>query len=99
MISKRLIQTAIKDANYIGVYYDKDAVAHVYTNRDDLGVVMTDEVADPKDFGPGLYPGHSAPSAHNPHIKFDYLDDNNAASVGAEAVKKGYYNPRTHELR
>ena len=90
--------TAIKDANYIGVYYDKDAVAHVYTNRDDLGVVMTDEVADPKDFGPGLYPGHSAPSAHNPHIKFDYLDDNNVASVGAEAVKKGYYNPRTHEF-
>jgi hypothetical protein len=26
------------------------------------------------------------------------LDDNNAASVGAEAVKKGYYNPRTHEF-
>lgn len=88
--------TSINDANYIGIYYDKNAKTKTYTNRDDLGVTMTDEAADPSDFGPGYYPGYSAPSAHNPDIKFDYLDDNNEANVGADAIQKGYYNPRTH---
>lgn len=89
---------AIKDENYIGVYFDKDAKSKVYSSRDQLGVEMTDEAADSKDFGPGYYPPYSAPTDASPNIKFDYLSDNNTATVGAEAVENGYYNLETHEF-
>lgn len=90
--------TDIKDENYIGVYYDQDAKKHeVYTNRDDLGVEnFKDETADPKDFGPGYYPGYSAPTAGSADLTFDYLSDNNSTVVNHDAVDKGWYDPETH---
>lgn len=90
--------TAINDANYIGVYYDKNAKSKVYTDRSQLGVDMNDEAANTDDFGPGYYPPYSAPTDGNPDIHFDYLDDNNTASVGVEAVENGYYDPATQEF-
>ena len=88
--------TDISDEVYIGVYYDPTHVDKpVYTNRDQLGVNVTDEVADEDAFGPTPYPGYEPEDKSNPDIHFDYLADGDVSNLGLEAVEKGYYDPTT----
>lgn len=91
-------QDALDYDMFISLVYDKNAKPQHYTSRDQLKTNVTDEPVDYSIFVPGNYPGHNAPSAHNPDIKFDYLDDNNQNNLGADVIKKGYYNPRTHQF-
>lgn len=92
-------KTSTKDINdkvYIGVYYDpKHQDKKAYTNRNDLGVKMDDEVADETAYEPTPYPGHEPDDKSNPDIHFDYLTDGDVTSLGQEAEAKGYYDPAT----
>lgn len=85
----------ISNTYYIGVYYDPDAQAKTYTNRDDLGTDFTDKAADPSDFGPGQYPGHDNSIDEDSNISFDYVTNNGMDSWSRDAIAKGYYDPAT----
>lgn len=89
----------IDDKVYLGVYYDpKYKGRKQYTNRDDLGVDMTDEVADSSAFDPTPYPGYEPEDKSNKNIHFDYLADGDITSLGLEAEEKGYYDPVTNKF-
>ena len=91
--------TDINDEVYIGVYYDPThADQQPYTDRDKLGVEMTDEVADTAAFGPTPYPGHEPEDKSNKDIHFDYLTDGGVSNLGLEAVENGYYDPATNDF-
>lgn len=91
--------TDINDEVYIGVYYDPThADQQPYTDRDKLGVEMTDEVADTAAFGPTPYPGYEPEDKSNKDIHFDYLTDGGVSNLGLEAVENGYYDPATNDF-
>lgn len=91
--------TDINDEVYIGVYYDPTHTdQQPYTDRDKLGVEMTDEVADTAAFGPTPYPGYEPEDKSNKDIHFDYLTDGGVSNFGLEAVENGYYDPATNEF-
>lgn len=97
-------QNGVASTNHIGVYYESDASdRQVFTNRDQLGVDVKDEVADNSAFGPGAYPGHAPADLTtrtdpNPDIHFDYMNDNDTTRFGQNAVAKGYYDPATKKF-
>lgn len=91
--------TDINDEVYIGVYYDPTHTdQQPYTDRDKLGVEMTDEVADTAAFGPTPYPGYEPEDKSNKDIHFDYLTDGGVSNLGLEAVENGYYDPATNDF-